>query len=180
MLGYLRKLTPSRLVLWCYLVWYLAVVVQHFDATPSLWVNALGISAIMGTAYYLSACAGSNERRPDRWQVFRMYLMPFCVSSFAALIKGQGFVLVFHPTLAGNRLALGLIALLCAVVFAVRRFVPAALPGAPELAPAAPLRGTQAALATVGVRGQTSTSRPMLCSADGVPESSNVQSASDR
>lgn len=140
MLEYLRKMTTSRLVLWCYLVWYLAVVVQHFDATPSLWVNALGISAIMGTAYYLSACAAPNAARPDRWHVFRMYVMPFCVSSFASLIKGHGFILVFHPTLGGNQVGLGLIGSLCAIVFVVQRFVPAAQPETRELARAAPLR----------------------------------------
>ena len=37
--------------------------------------------------------------------------MPFCVSSFAALIKGHGFVLVFHPSARDNLLA----ALACAL-----------------------------------------------------------------
>jgi hypothetical protein len=27
--------------------------------------------------------------------VLRLFIMPFCVSSFSALIKGKGFVLVF-------------------------------------------------------------------------------------
>jgi hypothetical protein len=126
MLEYLRKLTTPRLVLWGYLIWYLAVVVQHFDATPSLWANALGISAIMGTAYYLSACSAPHTPRPDRWHVFRMYMMPFCVASFAALIKGHGFFLVFHPTLSDNLLALGLIGSFCAFVFAVKRLAPVA------------------------------------------------------
>ena len=37
--------------------------------------------------------------------------MPFCVSSYAALIKDQGFILIFHPTLNDNlRAAAGCIA----------------------------------------------------------------------
>jgi hypothetical protein len=124
-LVYLRGLTPPRLVLWCYLVWYLVVLVRYFDATPALWINSLGISAIIGTGLYLStAHAGRTRTLLDRWQTFRLYLMPLCVSSFAALIKGRGFVLVFHPDLAGNLLAFGLVAALCAVVWLAKRSAP--------------------------------------------------------
>jgi hypothetical protein len=35
-----------------------------------------------------------------------LYMMPFCVSSFAALIKGHGFILVFDPVLSANVAAL--------------------------------------------------------------------------
>jgi hypothetical protein len=41
-------------VLWCFLIWYSATVVHYFDATPSIWLNAFGISAIVGFALYLS------------------------------------------------------------------------------------------------------------------------------
>ena len=41
------------------------------------------------------------------WQTFRLFLMPFCVSSFAALVKGRGFTLVFSPRAAENFIALG-------------------------------------------------------------------------
>ena len=137
MLAYLRELTLPRLVLWCYLVWYLVVLVRYFDPSPALWINSLGIGAIMGTALYLStAYGGSGRTRLGRWQIFRFYLMPLCVSSFAALIKGRGFVLVLHPDLEGNLVALASIVVLCGVVFAVRRRAAvrpgAALPGAPD------------------------------------------------
>ncbi|MEI6426763.1 MAG: hypothetical protein WCO45_00035 [Pseudanabaena sp. ELA607] len=33
----------------------------------------------------------------DYWQIFRLYLMPFCVSSFSSLIKDQGFIIVISP-----------------------------------------------------------------------------------
>jgi hypothetical protein len=35
--------------------------------------------------------------RLEPWPTFRLFLTPFCVSSFAALAKGRGFVLIFSP-----------------------------------------------------------------------------------
>ena len=112
---------PQR-VLWCYLVWYLVVLVRYFEPSPTLWLSSLGISAIVGTALYLStARAGHTRVRLERWQIARLYLMPFCVSSFAALIKGHGFILVFHPSLRDNLLAASLCALFVAGTLALRR-----------------------------------------------------------
>ena len=91
-LTYLSGLTPARTVLWCYLLWYLVVLVHYFDASPRLWLTSLGLSAIVDLALLL------NAGRPlNRWQTFRFFLMPFCVSSFSALVKGRGFLLVFSP-----------------------------------------------------------------------------------
>ncbi len=100
---YLAELTPARLVLWCYLIWYGSVLAFYFEPSPRLWLSSLGIAGIMGTALYLSTVhAGRSRTRLEPWQVVRFYLMPFCVSSFAALIKGHGFILIFHPTLSDN------------------------------------------------------------------------------
>jgi hypothetical protein len=33
-LDYFAKLTNGKIVLWCFLIWYLATVIHHFDATP--------------------------------------------------------------------------------------------------------------------------------------------------
>lgn len=100
---YLAELTTPRLVLWCYLIWWAFVAVRYFDPSPSLWLSSLGISAIIGTGLYLSTVHGGRTRtRLEPWQIARLYLMPFCVSSFAALIKDQGFVLVFYPSFADN------------------------------------------------------------------------------
>lgn len=106
-LVYFRDLTLPRIVLWCYLIWYLYTLARYFDPSPRLWLSSLGISGIIGFALYLStALSGKVKLSLERWQVFRLFLMPFCVSSFAALIKGRGFVLVFHPELIDNALAL--------------------------------------------------------------------------
>jgi hypothetical protein len=48
--------------------------------------------------------------------------MPFCVSSFAALVKDKGFILIFSPRLDETFLAVGLCAALCLVVFALKNF----------------------------------------------------------
>lgn len=102
-LRYLRELNTPRLVLWCYLIWWLFTVATYFDPSPRLWLSSLGISGIIGVALYLSAAYARQQKTTlDRWQVFRFFLMPFCVSSFAALIKDRGFLLVFHPTLRAN------------------------------------------------------------------------------
>ena len=109
-LKYLSALTPGKIALWCYLIWYLVTAVAHFDPSPGLWFSSLGISAIVGVGLLLSL---QNERSvsSDRWQTFRLFLMPFCVSSFSALIKGQGYILV----VPARPLEVGLSLSLCAV-----------------------------------------------------------------
>ena len=93
MIRYIRQLEPTKTILWCYLVWYFAIVSQYFDPTPSLWLSSLGIAILIGFA--LNLAAAQKGQGPDRWVVFRLYVFPFCVSSYSALIKGKGFFLLF-------------------------------------------------------------------------------------
>ena len=124
LLRYLANLSTGRMILWCYLIWYLVVLVRYFDPNPRLWLTSLGLSLIIGYALYISTtAAGSNKVKLDRWQTFRLFLMPFCVSSFAALVKDKGFILVFSPIPAENLLAVGLCAALCLAVFALKKRV---------------------------------------------------------
>jgi hypothetical protein len=116
---YLAQLSAGRLALWCFLIWYVATVIRHFDATPTIWLNALGISAIVGVALYLSV-REPGKPPPDRWTVLRLFLMPFCVSSFSQLIKGQGFVLIFPPDAREIAVTLLACAAFIAIVFAMR------------------------------------------------------------
>ena len=93
-------------VLWCYLAWYCVTVVNHFDPAPRLWLNSLGISLLIGIALVLSV--GLNEvRRSSGWVTFRLFCMPFCVSSFAALIKDKDYILFLPPTLTEQAQSLG-------------------------------------------------------------------------
>lgn len=98
MISYFAKAPTGRLILWGYLLWYLHIALSHFDASWALWGNSLGIALVVGTALVLSTTPWPILwRRLDRWQITRLYLMPFCVSSYSALIKGQGFVFLFPP-----------------------------------------------------------------------------------
>jgi hypothetical protein len=107
--AYLRDLSAPKALLWCYLLWWAAVAIHYFDPNPTLWLNSLGLSLIIGTGLYLStAYAGATRRELGFWPVARFYVMPFCCSSFSALIKGRGFVLIFDPDFSGNLLGLSL------------------------------------------------------------------------
>ena len=118
---YLTSLSTGRLILWCYFIWYSVVFVRYFDPSPRLWLTSLGLSGIIGFALYLStAGSGTTKVKLDRWQLFRLFLMPFCVSSFAALVKGKDFILIFSPKIEEIVLAVILCAALCAIVFALK------------------------------------------------------------
>src|SRR6476660_9338990 len=120
--SYLANLSTGRLILWCYFLWYLVVLVRYFDPNPRLWLTSLGLSMIIGFALYISTTAAGNKRvQLERWQTIRLFLMPFCVSSFAALVKGRGFLLVFSPNPLEIAVALLLCLLLCAVVYVLKR-----------------------------------------------------------
>jgi hypothetical protein len=121
---YIAGLTWGRMILWCYLAWYLNALVRLFDPSPSLWLTSLGIAAIVGVALLLSTTAGADGVRLRFWPTARLFLMPFCVSSFAALVKGRGYILIFPPGLRENLVAAGCCAALCLGVLVVKRFAP--------------------------------------------------------
>ncbi len=119
MLRYFASLSTGRIVLWCYLLWYLVTVFHHFDPSPRIWLNSLGISAVIGFALILSV-GGKSASKPDGWQTFRLFLMPFCVSSFSSLIKNQGFTLIVPPTLKELLSSVGACAAFVIFVYAVQ------------------------------------------------------------
>ena len=119
---YLAGLSTGRLILWCYLIWYVVVLVRYFDPSMRLWLTSLGLSIIIGFALYLStAGSGTTRVKLDRWQLFRLFLMPFCVSSFAALVKDRGFILIFSPRVGEVFFAIALCVALCLIVFALKK-----------------------------------------------------------
>jgi hypothetical protein len=115
---YFAQLPRGKLALWCYLIWYLFFVAHYFDPSRNLWLTSIGLSGIIGVALVLSTSGASS--RLDRWQVFRLFLMPFCVSSFSALVKGRDFFLIFSPRMRENVFALGCCAAFCVFVFGVK------------------------------------------------------------
>jgi len=120
---YVSTLNNGRLILWCYLIWYCVVLVRYFDPSPRLWLTSLGLSVIIGFALFISTTAAGGERvKLGFWQTFRLFLMPFCVSSFSALVKGRGFFLIFSPRPGEVILALTLCGVLCVTTLLLRRF----------------------------------------------------------
>jgi hypothetical protein len=119
MIHYLAKLPRGKVILWCYLIWYLVNLYFYFDPSLSLWLNSLGISLIIGFALNLSVSTSLRDK-PDPWQRFRLFLIPFCVSSFASLIKGQGFILVIPPKPIEQMMAVGSCLMFVAMVYGIK------------------------------------------------------------
>ena len=92
LLNYVRALPNGKLVLWCYLLWYLVTLAFYFEPNPGLWLNSLGISLVIGIALQLR-----QRTKGDPWQTVRLFMMPFCVSSFSSSLKTKVFILVFPP-----------------------------------------------------------------------------------
>ncbi len=124
LLRYLGTLTNGRIILWCYAIWWVVNVVNHFDARPRLWITSVGLSAIIGFALLISTRSSSKgTTQLDRWQIFRLFLMPFCVSSFAALVKDAGYLLIFPPTLKENLVGAALVGAFVLLVFVLKAWV---------------------------------------------------------
>jgi hypothetical protein len=122
---YLAGLTPGRATLWCYAIWYLLSVWNHFDPNPRLWLTSIGLSIIIGFGLLLSTTASDSRKITlDRWVIFRLFLMPFCVSSFGALVKDAGYILIFPPSLKENLTGLVFIAVFLGVVWIAKAFQP--------------------------------------------------------
>ena len=122
MLRYIQQLELTKTILWCYLIWYFAIISQYFDATLDLWLSSVGIAVIIGFA--LNLAAAQKNQRLCPWIRIRLYIFPFCVSSYSALIKGNGFFLLFptdlKPLLLGSFSVLAFLSLVF-VVKASRR-----------------------------------------------------------
>lgn len=121
---YFANLSAGRFVLWCYFLYWLVIVVLYFDSRPKIWLTSLGLSAIVGYALYVNAAlSGPTRQKLGAWPVFRLFLTPFCVSSFAALVKDEHFLLIVSPRLWEMALAAGLWAGLGSATAAAKRVV---------------------------------------------------------
>ena len=121
-LRYLRNLNTGRLILWCYFTWYLVVLVRYFDPDRRIWATSFGLCAIIGFALYVNATRSGPQRvHVGFWPTVRMFMMPLCVSSFSALVKGHNFFLIFSPNPLEIGVAVGICALLCVASYAAKR-----------------------------------------------------------
>lgn len=90
---YVLKMKTPKIILWCYLIWYFSIISFYFDSSIRLWASSIGISLIIGFALILST--SQQGIKQDKWVKFRLFLFPFCVSSYSSIIKGHDFILLF-------------------------------------------------------------------------------------
>ncbi len=119
LIQYLYAIELDKAILWCYFIWYIVVVCFYFDPSPKIWINSIGISAVIGTGLLLSVSSDKIGKR-DNWQTFRLYLMPFCVSSFSALIKGQGFIVFVSPKMKETLVSVSCCVLFLSIILVVK------------------------------------------------------------
>lgn len=94
---YFKYINGQKLILWCYLIWYLVITTIYFEPSFKLWASSLGISLIIGFALILSTSQLGTKQ--DIWIKIRLFLFPFCVSSYSATIKDYDFYLLFPANL---------------------------------------------------------------------------------
>ena len=111
LLRYLSSLDTSRLILWAYVIWWVVMANYYFQPEPRIWVTSLGIGFIVGFALMLSTGPVTLVRfRLRFWESLRLFICPFLVSSFSALVAGNSFILVFSPRWEENAMAVASIA----------------------------------------------------------------------
>ncbi|MEM9337924.1 MAG: hypothetical protein AAGA66_04295 [Bacteroidota bacterium] len=75
-----------------YSSWYLFVVITNFDYQLQLWINAVVIAVFVGIALNASV-EYSNFSRMN----VRLFIIPFAVSSYTGIVRGNDFFLIFPP-----------------------------------------------------------------------------------
>lgn len=96
-LYYLKNISNQKIILWCYLIWYLTIMAIYFESSLKLWASSIGISLIIGFALLLSTSQIGIKQ--NIWIKIRLFLFPFCVSSYSATIKDYDFILLFPSNL---------------------------------------------------------------------------------
>lgn len=124
LLRYFGNLPASRIILWCFVMWWLVMVAIYYVPDPGLWATSLGIGLFVGYALMLSTGPVTLARFRQRfWESMRLFICPFMVSSFSGLIAGKDFVMFFSPHWLENAAALAAVAgflLLCGLLRMMR------------------------------------------------------------
>ena len=124
LLRYLAQLPVGHRILWSYVIWWAVMMHYYFRMDVRLWLMSLGIGIIVGFALMLSTGPVSIERFRSRfWESLRLFICPFMVSSFSALVVGRDFILVFSPRWMENTAALSGIAVFLLLVFISKRIL---------------------------------------------------------
>lgn len=118
LIRYLALLDNRRLLLWSAFIWYVVIMARHATASSAVWLNSAGIAAVISVILAANAIPpGRKWRDLGFWPLARFFLIPFCVSSFSAVMHKAGLVLIFPRDLTDNLVAgrtVALFLLLCA------------------------------------------------------------------
>lgn len=120
LLKYFKILRIQKIILWCYFIWYLTIMSIYFEASLKLWASSLGISFIIGFALILST--NQDGVKQDIWVKIRLFLFPFCVSSYSATIKDYDFILLFPSNLFHLSISIVNCLLLLLLIWCVKTF----------------------------------------------------------
>src|SRR5688500_10211107 len=102
MVRYLAGISTGRFILWCYFIYWALITVRYFEPNLQIWLTSIALSAIIGFALYVNTTRSGTARvRLGCWPTFRLFLTPFCVSSFSALVKGKEYPRLFEAAVAG-------------------------------------------------------------------------------
>lgn len=118
-LDYFKDIKGQKLILWCYLIWYLVIISIYFEPSLKLWASSIGISCIIGFALILSTAQKGNKQ--DVWIKIRLFLFPFCVSSYSATIKDYDFFLLFPVNLSDLLISISSCSIFLILVYCVKR-----------------------------------------------------------
>jgi len=119
-LMYLNDMPYGMVILWCFMIWYIYFVIRYFDPSPDIWFRSVGIAILVGIALNINSFGTYDDiLAADRYQVFRFFLIPFCVSSFPALLKGKG-ILVFSKDSKENITAMILCGMFVVIWYGVK------------------------------------------------------------
>ena len=121
-LRYFKKVSYQKIILWCYLIWYFTIISLYFESSLKLWASAVGIALIIGFALILSTSQKGTKQ--DVWIKVRLFLFPFCVSSYSATIKDHDFILVFPGNVEHLWLAILSCSLFLFVVLSIKWLYP--------------------------------------------------------
>lgn len=119
-LNYFKNITSQKIILWCYLIWYLTIITIYFEPSLKLWASSVGISFIIGFALNLSISQQGTKQ--DVWVKIRLFLFPFCVSSYSATIKDYDFILLFPSNLFHLLISIFNCLLLLFLIWCIKRF----------------------------------------------------------
>ena len=99
--SYVREtLQVPQILLLSFFIWYLFIVIS-FSSNYLVWVNAIVMAFFVGNILCLNAYMATKKEKyfeflsENRWIVVRLFLIPFCVSSYSGVAFSHGFIAAF-------------------------------------------------------------------------------------